>query len=50
MGKDIITKSIEDEEIKQFATYYEGRMLFVDNLQKLDPRTSIKVEAFVAVL
>lgn len=50
MGKDIITKSIEDEEIKQFATYYEGRMLFVDNLQKLDPRTSIKVEAFVVVL
>lgn len=50
MRKEIITRSIEDEDIKQFASY-DGRIIFVDNLQMLnDSHPNVKVEAFVAVL
>lgn len=50
MNKEIISKSITDEDVKQLATSYDNRMIFIEDLQNLDPQTSVKVEAFVVVL
>lgn len=50
MGKDFITKDFNDKEVGKIADYIDERMIFVENLQHLDPKMSVRVEAFVVVL
>ena len=48
MEKEILTKKFGDKEVEEIASYSDERMVFVDNLQNLDPKISVRIEAFVA--
>ena len=50
MEKEILTKKFGDKEVEEIASYSDERMVFVDNLQNLDPKISVRIEAFVVVL
>lgn len=50
MEKEIQTKKFGDKEVEEFAAYSDERMIFVDNLQQMDPVGCVRVEAFVVVV
>ena len=43
MEKEILTKKFGDKEVEEIASYSDERMVFVDNLQNLDPKISVRI-------
>lgn len=50
MGKEIVTRKFVDKEVEIIADYSDERMVFIDNIQHLDPQKDVKVEAYIVVL
>lgn len=50
MVKDVVTRKFGDKDVGIIADYSDERMVFIDNIQHLDPQKDIKVEAYIVVL